>query len=220
VWSVVYVVVVVVWLFSVCLVVWLLVCVFFFQAEDGIRDRDVTGVQTCALPISPPSAMTSSREGSRSSSRKAEMEGNAEGGGGEGAPAAPAASGAGRAGAQAEQEGRGRHQPKQGHRRMQVHRGDLLRAHRGRVDKVTQGRVGGVEQGVRLVPRQAQHRAQHGVQHKPPQQHPVRHRVRIGGRARREQNLQGTSRRKMAIPQSNLRALSPHPKEDHAHLPC
>src|SRR5437773_11497716 len=25
--------------------------VFFFQAEDGIRDRDVTGVQTCALPI-------------------------------------------------------------------------------------------------------------------------------------------------------------------------
>src|SRR6266540_5983711 len=26
---------------------------FFFQAEDGIRDRDVTGVQTCALPILP-----------------------------------------------------------------------------------------------------------------------------------------------------------------------
>src|SRR5215813_2438434 len=25
--------------------------VFFFQAEDGIRDADVTGVQTCALPI-------------------------------------------------------------------------------------------------------------------------------------------------------------------------
>src|SRR5699024_8843808 len=24
---------------------------FFFQAEDGIRDRNVTGVQTCALPI-------------------------------------------------------------------------------------------------------------------------------------------------------------------------
>src|SRR5207249_6106916 len=23
----------------------------FFQAEDGIRDRNVTGVQTCALPI-------------------------------------------------------------------------------------------------------------------------------------------------------------------------
>src|SRR5207248_4275233 len=28
-----------------------IVC-FFFQAEDGIRDRTVTGVQTCALPIS------------------------------------------------------------------------------------------------------------------------------------------------------------------------
>src|SRR5256886_12618508 len=26
--------------------------VFFFQAEDGIRDLTVTGVQTCALPIS------------------------------------------------------------------------------------------------------------------------------------------------------------------------
>src|SRR5699024_11531184 len=26
---------------------------FFFQAEDGIRDRNVTGVQTCALPIFP-----------------------------------------------------------------------------------------------------------------------------------------------------------------------
>src|SRR5437660_12649383 len=28
--------------------------VFFFQAEDGIRDGHVTGVQTCALPISSP----------------------------------------------------------------------------------------------------------------------------------------------------------------------
>ena len=28
------------------------ICVFFFfQAEDGIRDYKVTGVQTCALPI-------------------------------------------------------------------------------------------------------------------------------------------------------------------------
>src|SRR5437870_8161307 len=26
--------------------------IFFFQAEDGIRDGHVTGVQTCALPIS------------------------------------------------------------------------------------------------------------------------------------------------------------------------
>src|SRR2546430_12574601 len=29
-----------------------LVYYFFFQAEDGIRDLTVTGVQTCALPIS------------------------------------------------------------------------------------------------------------------------------------------------------------------------
>src|SRR5688500_20232351 len=29
------------------------VCVFFLQAEDGIRDYKVTGVQTCALPIFP-----------------------------------------------------------------------------------------------------------------------------------------------------------------------
>src|SRR5437773_7388827 len=31
---------------------------FFFQAEDGIRDRDVTGVQTCALPIYFPCSMS------------------------------------------------------------------------------------------------------------------------------------------------------------------
>src|SRR6266481_8567805 len=30
-----------------------MLCFFFFQAEDGIRDGTVTGVQTCALPISP-----------------------------------------------------------------------------------------------------------------------------------------------------------------------
>src|SRR2546426_11207680 len=29
----------------------LLLPIFFFQAEDGIRDYKVTGVQTCALPI-------------------------------------------------------------------------------------------------------------------------------------------------------------------------
>ena len=37
-----------------CVCVCLCVCVcfcFFFQAEDGIRDSPVTGVQTCALPI-------------------------------------------------------------------------------------------------------------------------------------------------------------------------
>src|SRR5256714_3208590 len=31
---------------------------FFFQAEDGIRDKLVTGVQTCALPISERDAPT------------------------------------------------------------------------------------------------------------------------------------------------------------------
>src|SRR6266516_2773673 len=34
--------------------VYFIVFFFFFQAEDGIRDRTVTGVQTCALPISSP----------------------------------------------------------------------------------------------------------------------------------------------------------------------
>src|SRR3712207_6889297 len=36
-----------------------LVIFFFFQAEDGIRDIGVTGVQTCALPISTASAIRS-----------------------------------------------------------------------------------------------------------------------------------------------------------------
>src|SRR3989454_4953825 len=31
----------------------LILLFFFFQAEDGIRDYKVTGVQTCALPIYP-----------------------------------------------------------------------------------------------------------------------------------------------------------------------
>src|SRR3989337_3269327 len=31
---------------------------FFFQAEDGIRDATVTGVQTCALPISLPRTLS------------------------------------------------------------------------------------------------------------------------------------------------------------------
>src|SRR2546422_3566266 len=38
------------------LALWLVVF-FFFQAEDGIRDVAVTGVQTCALPISVDSAV-------------------------------------------------------------------------------------------------------------------------------------------------------------------
>src|SRR5690348_18468382 len=35
---------------------------FFFQAEDGIRDGRVTGVQTCALPISVAAAGLASDE--------------------------------------------------------------------------------------------------------------------------------------------------------------
>src|SRR5207244_9281738 len=41
------------------------VSVFFFQAEDGIRDDLVTGVQTCALPIS--SAAEGGRRGNGAS---------------------------------------------------------------------------------------------------------------------------------------------------------
>src|SRR2546422_552394 len=37
------------WLAAACVFLF-----FFFQAEDGIRDVAVTGVQTCALPISVP----------------------------------------------------------------------------------------------------------------------------------------------------------------------
>src|SRR5438034_11411130 len=37
---------------------------FFFQAEDGIRDHCVTGVQTCALPISTPGSGFPSRNSS------------------------------------------------------------------------------------------------------------------------------------------------------------
>src|SRR5260370_40819477 len=43
---------------------------FFFQAEDGIRDSSVTGVQTCALPICSQSASAEVRR-SPSKSRKA-----------------------------------------------------------------------------------------------------------------------------------------------------
>src|SRR5690349_25073951 len=51
--------------------------IFFFQAEDGIRDLYVTGVQTCALPIcssTPPAPCSSvpctSGRGSVASSRR------------------------------------------------------------------------------------------------------------------------------------------------------
>src|SRR5205085_8233620 len=37
---------------DICIFIFVLLFFFFFQAEDGIRDLTVTGVQTCALPIS------------------------------------------------------------------------------------------------------------------------------------------------------------------------
>src|SRR5687767_15248176 len=50
-------------LFSSCMkFVFSLFSFFFFQAEDGIRDKLVTGVQTCALPISLSLMVTASVE--------------------------------------------------------------------------------------------------------------------------------------------------------------
>src|SRR5215467_15357806 len=46
----------------------LLAVFFFFQAEDGIRDYKVTGVQTCALPISMPGCPSDSRGRSETTS--------------------------------------------------------------------------------------------------------------------------------------------------------
>src|SRR5207245_5725213 len=43
---------------------------FFFQAEDGIRDATVTGVQTCALPISSERRTTGHRRGCPSCARR------------------------------------------------------------------------------------------------------------------------------------------------------
>src|SRR5205807_5202627 len=41
-----------IYIYFICFVFYCLFFFFFFQAEDGIRDYKVTGVQTCALPIS------------------------------------------------------------------------------------------------------------------------------------------------------------------------
>src|SRR5689334_24570653 len=43
---------------------------FFFQAEDGIRDGTVTGVQTCALPICSPRRWPRRPRRSRSAPRR------------------------------------------------------------------------------------------------------------------------------------------------------
>src|SRR5438270_104563 len=53
--------------------------IFFFQAVDGIRDLSVTGVQTCALPISGARSRTSARSPRRRiSSRDARVTGHVE----------------------------------------------------------------------------------------------------------------------------------------------
>src|SRR5215467_15618803 len=44
---------------------WFQLYFFFFQADDGIRDYKVTGVQTCALPISTTGPTGSSRSAGR-----------------------------------------------------------------------------------------------------------------------------------------------------------
>src|SRR5690625_7975904 len=48
-------------------------CFFFFQAEDGIRDGHVTGVQTCALPILAVVSGNSRRTGGYSPSTRVEV---------------------------------------------------------------------------------------------------------------------------------------------------
>src|SRR5207245_6024243 len=53
---------------------------FFFQAEDGIRDATVTGVQTCALPISPAAGDDEDRDVvHRGHSRERVLEGSRQG---------------------------------------------------------------------------------------------------------------------------------------------
>src|SRR5438128_6531489 len=44
-------------------------CCFFFQAEDGIRDATVTGVQTCALPISVPGTAKTAAAGGKTAEK-------------------------------------------------------------------------------------------------------------------------------------------------------
>src|SRR5580658_2625482 len=58
---------------------------FFFQAEDGIRDYKVTGVQTCALPISPTSparseaASSAERRGTKEDGSRKDVTGRQDG---------------------------------------------------------------------------------------------------------------------------------------------
>src|SRR5437762_14122343 len=56
-----------------------MLCIFFFQAEDGIRDTSVTGVQTCALPISSRRAAGSADRRAARAPRRASEDGVEEG---------------------------------------------------------------------------------------------------------------------------------------------
>src|SRR5437762_13732436 len=47
---------------------------FFFQAEDGIRDTSVTGVQTCALPIWSARRLRAARRGRRPDPQRVERD--------------------------------------------------------------------------------------------------------------------------------------------------
>src|SRR5437762_9194400 len=51
-------------------IVLVFVIIFFFQAEDGIRDTSVTGVQTCALPIWSRATGTAARTAAEISARR------------------------------------------------------------------------------------------------------------------------------------------------------
>src|SRR5215510_12160687 len=73
---------------------------FFFQAEDGIRDGHVTGVQTCALPISASPGWSASRIPEAAALLDVGVEEEAEGGQLDGAESA----GGGRAGPRQRQE--------------------------------------------------------------------------------------------------------------------
>src|SRR2546421_2148064 len=75
-----------------CFVLWLFFFFFFFQAEDGIRDLIVTGVQTCALPISrQPEGAAPAGRGSAAGAAPSGWRGSPYGRGssGPGRPAAP-----------------------------------------------------------------------------------------------------------------------------------
>src|SRR6266581_806818 len=76
--------------------------VFFFQAEDGIRDGRVTGVKTCALPICAAGrdgATGATRRGAAGGAAMPEAAGAAAGTTGRGAPGVGAAAGRSGAGA-------------------------------------------------------------------------------------------------------------------------